>query len=165
MKIQMLKAGDLRPYENNPRLNDNAVEAVKASIQAFGFKIPIVTDENLVILAGHTRLKAAQELGMDNVPVLVAEGLTEAQKTAYRIADNRAGEMTLFDFEKLTEEIKGIGDGIDMGAFTFEPPKEPKLDMGAVDSEQRVVRCPRCGKVVETNGKGEMEAEDGDDAE
>ncbi len=161
MKIQMMKEGDLRPYENNPRLNDNAVEAVKSSIREFGFKIPIVVDENLVILAGHTRLKAAQELGMDNVPVLVAEGLTEAQKTAYRIADNRAGEMTLFDFDKLADEIKGIGDGIDMGAFTFEPPKEPKLDMGAVDSEQGVVRCPRCGKVVQANRSHEKEAEDG----
>lgn len=150
----------LKPYENNPRENAGAVEYVMESIAEFGFKRPIVVDEDMVILAGHTRLMALERMGVEDVPVAVVSGLTEEQKTAYRIKDNRAGELTLFDFDKVAEEILSFADsGIDMTRFGFEPPKvEPPLPSEEVlaatgaDGDGmgagRVV-CPRCGNVVE----------------
>lgn len=98
----------IKPYENNPRRNDAAVDAVAASIRDFGFQQPIVIDEQGVILAGHTRYRAAKKLGLKAVPVIVAEGLSEAQKIAYRIADNKTAELAKWDFSKLDEEIQKI---------------------------------------------------------
>lgn len=81
-----LNINQLKPYENNPRINDKAVDAVAASIKEFGFKVPIIIDKNNVIVAGHTRLKAAQKLGLEEVPVIVADDLTEEQIKAFRLA-------------------------------------------------------------------------------
>lgn len=77
MKIEELKIGDIKPYENNPRNNEGAVDAVAASIREFGFKVPIVVDKNNIIVAGHTRLKAAERLGLDKVPCIRADDLKE----------------------------------------------------------------------------------------
>ena len=92
-QIVMMDPADLTPYDNNPRDNDGAVEAVANSIREFGFKAPIIVDRDRVIIAGHTRLKAALSLGLREVPVIVADDLTEEQARAYRLADNRTGEM------------------------------------------------------------------------
>jgi hypothetical protein len=89
MLVEMRPITSIRPYENNPRLNEAAIDAVAASIKEFGFRQPIVADEEGVIIVGHTRYFAALKLGMTEVPVHVAVGLTPAQARAYRIADNQ----------------------------------------------------------------------------
>ena len=138
---------DIHPYPNNPRVNDGAVKYVAASIGRFGWRRPILVDEDGVILAGHTRLKAAQSLGLKTAPVCVVRGLTEEQKAAFRIRDNRAGELSLFDWDKVAAEIAGIS--LDMGQFGFEPLK-PAAPPETSDAEaDGHVICPRCGKVVE----------------
>lgn len=106
------------PYENNPRNNDDAVDAVASSIKEFGFKVPIIVDKNNVIVAGHTRLKAAQKLGLEEVPVIVADDLTPEQVKAFRLADNKVGELATWDFSRLEEELTNID--MDMGAFEFD---------------------------------------------
>jgi DNA modification methylase len=105
MKIEMRKLSDIKPYENNPRINDAAVDAVAASVREFGFRQPIVVDEDDVIVVGHTRYKAAQKLGMEAVPVHVAVGLTPAQLKAYRIADNQTASLSQWDPELLPIEL------------------------------------------------------------
>ena len=97
MQIEMWTLDRVRPYENNPRVNDDAVDAVAASIREFGFAQPIVVDSDSVIIVGHTRLKAAQKLGLERVPVVVASHLTPDQVRAYRIADNRTNELAEWD--------------------------------------------------------------------
>lgn len=107
MEIVEKKVGELKAYENNPRKNDNAVEAVANSIREFGFKVPIVIDSNDVIVCGHTRLKAAIQLGMETVPCIIANDLTDEQIKAFRLADNKTNELAEWDFEKLNLEIEG----------------------------------------------------------
>src|SRR5262249_25053304 len=94
MHVEMRPIGSIRPYDNNPRLNDAAVDAVAASISAFGFRQPIVVDQAGVIIVGHTRYKAALKLSLTEVPVHVAVGLNEAQARAYRIADNQTAQLS-----------------------------------------------------------------------
>ena len=110
---------DLIPYANNPRLNDNAVDAVAASIKEFGFKVPIVVDRENVIINGHTRLKAAHKLGLKQVPCIVADDLTPEQVKAFRLADNKTSELAEWDMDKLDIELGEIPD-IDMNAFGFD---------------------------------------------
>ena len=110
---------DLVPYANNPRVNDGAVDAVAASIKEFGFKVPIIVDSDGVIVTGHTRLKAARKLGLDSVPVIVADDLTPEQVKAFRLADNKTGELAEWDLDKLDIELDGIGE-IDMTDFGFD---------------------------------------------
>jgi DNA modification methylase len=105
MHIEMRPITSIRPYENNPRLNDAAVDAVAASIREFGFRQPIVVDEASVIIVGHTRYKAAIKLSMTEVPVHVAVGLTPAQAKAYRIADNQTAQLSGWDDDKLVQEL------------------------------------------------------------
>src|ERR671927_641368 len=102
MHVDMRAIASIRPYENNPRLNDAAVDAVAASIRAYGFRQPLVVDEESVIIVGHTRYKAALKLGMTEVPVHVAVGLSPAQAQAYRLADNQTATMSTWDEGKLT---------------------------------------------------------------
>ena len=148
MDIQEIKLDVLIPYENNPRINDKAVNQVANSIKEFGFKVPIVIDKNNVIVAGHTRLKAAKKLGLDTVPVIVADDLTDEQIKAFRLADNKVSELAEWDFEKLDAEIKSLS--IDMQSFGFddfklddntevieddftaELPAEPKAKLGDI---------------------------------
>ncbi|MFO7898717.1 MAG: DNA methyltransferase [Planctomycetota bacterium] len=108
MKVEMMSLDRLIPYENNPRLNDGAVDAVAQSVREFGWRAPIVTDENLVIICGHTRLKAAKKLGLKKVPVHVATGLTPAQVKAYRLADNKSAEFAEWDMELLPIELADL---------------------------------------------------------
>ena len=118
MQVVEKKIGEIKPYEKNPRKNDNAVDAVASSISQFGFKNPIVIDGNNVIICGHTRYKAAQKLGLDVVPCVVADDLTEEQIKAYRLADNKVSELAEWDIDLLGEELDGIFD-IDMSDFGF----------------------------------------------
>lgn len=118
MQVQEMKLAAIKPYANNPRKNEPAVDAVAASIKEFGWQQPIVVDRNMVIIAGHTRYKAAKKLKLKKVAVLVAEGLTDEQVAAYRLADNKSGELATWDEAALLEELAQIGD-IDMTAFGF----------------------------------------------
>ncbi len=118
MNILSLQLSDVHPYEKNPRKNDNAVDAVAASIRQFGFLVPLVIDREHIIVAGHTRFKAAQRLGMKTVPCVVADELTEDQIKAFRLADNKVGEMAQWDADLLPLELADIA--VDMSAFGFE---------------------------------------------
>jgi DNA modification methylase len=108
MKIEMWPVDRPSEYEKNPRRNDGAVEAVAASIREFGFRSPIIVDEDGVIIAGHTRLKAARSLGLDEVPVHVAAGLTPDQARALRLADNRTAEIADWDPDLLPVELADL---------------------------------------------------------
>ena len=126
MQIVEKKLKDIKPYEKNPRKNDSAVDAVASSISQFGFKNPIVIDGNNVIICGHTRYKAAQKLGLEKVPCVVADDLTEEQIKAYRLADNKVAELAEWDIDLLGEELDGIFD-IDMMRRISEYLEEPNL--------------------------------------
>lgn len=118
MQIIEKKTDELREYENNPRNNDGAVDAVAASIREFGFKVPIVIDGNNEIIAGHTRLRAARALGLDKVPCIVADDLTPEQIKAFRLADNKTGELAGWEIDKLGKELSEID--MDMSVFGFD---------------------------------------------
>lgn len=151
MQIIDKKVVDLIPYDKNPRKNEEAVQYVKESIREFGFKVPIIIDKDNVIVAGHTRLLGAKELGLETVPCIVADDLTEEQIKAFRLADNKVSEFAKWDIELLNEELSGILD-TDMSIFGFEEiadvdisdfftdtePQEPKVE------EPQEVQCPHC---------------------
>lgn len=123
MTVKEMAPGALSPYENNPRKNETAVDAVAASIHEFGFLQPIVVDADGVIIAGHTRKKAAERLGLKTVPVLIADDLTEEQARAYRLADNKTAELSEWDFDLLVDEMGAI-ESINLESFGFEKPTE-----------------------------------------
>lgn len=118
IKIVEKQTTDLIPYENNARINDDAVEFVANSIKEFGFKNPIIIDNNNVIIAGHTRLKAAEKLGIKKVPCIVADDLTEEQIKAFRIADNSTAQIAEWDMAKLQAELDAID--FDMSSFGLQ---------------------------------------------
>ena len=117
MQIENIKITDLKPYDNNPRDNENAVQYVMESINQFGFKVPIVIDKNNVIVCGHTRYKASKRLKLKEIPCIRADDLTEEQIRAFRVADNKVSEFAQWDFGKLEEELQEIT--IDMSSFGF----------------------------------------------
>lgn len=119
MKVETVSIDKIKPYENNPRNNDDAVDAVANSIKEFGWQQPIVVDNGRVIIAGHTRYKAAKKLGYREVPIFVAGKLTEEQVNAYRLADNKVGELAEWDDAELSEELNKILD-INMADFGFK---------------------------------------------
>ena len=125
---------EITPYEKNPRKNDEAVQYVANSIKEFGFKVPIVIDKNGVIVAGHTRYKAAQELGLEKLPCIIADDLTEEQVKAFRLADNKVGELAEWDFDLLGEELDGIFD-IDMSEFGFDSDFDEKEEIKKEEGE------------------------------
>lgn len=149
MQVQSMKIDEVKPYPNNPRNNDDGVEAVANSIKEFGWQQPIVVDKDNVIIVGHTRYKAAKKLGMKEVPVVVANNLTPEQVKAYRLADNKTGELTDWDMSLLDDELGDIAD-INMSDFGFdldipedkeevqeddfdeEVPEEPKSKLGQI---------------------------------
>lgn len=119
MEIINKKINELKPYEKNPRRNDDAVKYVAASIKEFGFKVPVVIDKDNVIVAGHTRWKAAKQLHLESVPCIIAADLTDEQIKAFRLADNKVSEAAEWDFDLLNAEITDIFD-IDMTNFGFD---------------------------------------------
>ena len=125
MQIEEIGVDQLVPYEHNPRNNDTAAEFVANSIKEFGFKVPIVIDKNNVIIAGHTRLKAAKILGLESVPCIRADDLTEDQVKAFRLADNKTAELAEWDMAALEAELAELKvSGIDMGDFGFKSMEE-----------------------------------------
>ena len=113
----------MRIDPKNPRKNDGAVDAVAESIKQFGFKVPIVIDKNNIIVTGHTRYKAAKKMKLDKVPCIIADDLTEEQIKAFRLADNKVGEIATWDFNALELELSEI-ENIDMEDFNFEKVQE-----------------------------------------
>lgn len=152
-----LNIEDIIPYKNNPRINDDAVADVVESIKQCGELDPIEVDENNVILSGHTRLKAYEQLKYKQVSVLKIAGLTEPQKRKYRLLTNKTGEVATWDFNKLELELEGLDfDGFDFG---FDMPIEEPFDESilndlfadAPEKEKKVktAKCPKCGEVFE----------------
>ena len=155
MEIINKKLDELKPYENNPRFNDDAVEYVANSIKEFGFKVPIVIDKDGVIVAGHTRYKASIELGLEEVPCIVADDLNEEQIKAFRLADNKVAEQATWDFELLDEELNDILN-INMGDFDFEKSSNINLEdffedgtKNESEDKKQTVKCPYCGEEFE----------------
>ena len=159
MKIVDIKLADLKPYENNPRNNDNAVQYVKNSIKEFGFKVPLVVDKDNVIVCGHTRYKAAVQMGFAEVPCIIADDLTEEQINAFRLADNKTQELAEWDWNKIGIELDSI-TGIDMSLMGFEdfldqsdpgelPEKKlgggTEIDLDSFGDEEFTYVCPCCG--------------------
>lgn len=158
MNIVERKVEDVRPYGRNPRKNDDAVPYVAESIKQFGFKVPIVIDRGGVIVAGHTRYKAAKKLGMETVPCIVADDLTEEQIKAFRLADNKVAEKAVWDFELLGTELEELFE-FNMSDFGFLQGEDITLDVNDEDFMQdtevtkekkaKEITCPDCGKVIQ----------------
>mgnify|MGYP003301190276 CR=1 FL=1 len=157
MEIINKKIDELKPYENNPRFNDDAVEYVAKSIKEFGFKVPIIIDKNNVIVAGHTRYKASLELGLEKVPCIVADDLSDEQVKAFRLADNKVSEKADWNFELLDDELKDILE-LNMEDFGFSN-IEINLDINDSDfvqdteitknkDEKKEIVCPNCGEKI-----------------
>ncbi len=152
MEIVYKKIEDLKPYANNPRFNDDAVEYVKNSIKEFGFKVPMVIDKNNEIVAGHTRYKASLELGLEEVPCIIADDLSEEQIKAFRLVDNKVSEQSSWDFELLEEELEKLN--IDMTEFGFDDDFDVLDEDFVPDTEitkekNKTIVCPNCGKEIE----------------
>lgn len=142
----------LKEYKNNPRDNDKAVNAVAESIRQCGYIAPIIVDENYEILAGHTRFRALKTLGHEKVKVLVVEGLNEENKRKYRILDNRAGEFSYWDYEKLYQELEGLDfEGFNFGFEKLTEALNQDIDtnveytMEDFGDERFKHECPECG--------------------
>ena len=120
MQIITKNISELQPYGNNPRINDKAIELVANSIKEFGFKVPIIIDKDNVIVAGHTRYNACQVLGITEMPCIVADDLTEKQVKAFRIADNKVSDYSIWDNKLLLQELDDIGEDIFTGFETSE---------------------------------------------
>lgn len=154
-KITLMALTDITPYENNPRNNEEAVEKVANSIKEFGFNQPIVVDKDNVIIVGHTRYLAAHELGLTEAPVIVAGNLSDEQARAYRLADNKTGELAGWDFEKLALELEQIED-INMSDFGFVEGSDLDIndddflsDNQIKEKEPKKITCPHCGQEFE----------------
>lgn len=151
MNVINISVEDLREYENNPRkIPDEAIEAVANSIKEFGFKIPIVISTENEIVCGHTRIRAAKKLGINEVPCVIADDLTPEQIKAFRLADNKTAELSGWDFEKLDVELEGLdfdmsdfgfleADDVDISSF-FEREQEKSKE-----HEEKLITCPECG--------------------
>ena len=153
MELTYKKIEELIPYENNPRKNDNAVDAVAASIKEFGFKVPVILDADNVIVCGHTRYRAAQKLGIKEIPCIMADDLSDEQIRAFRLADNKTAELAEWDFSLLDVELENID--LDMSEFGFEIGTDDiedfdynvdeKTDSEFTKKEENYVECPCCG--------------------
>ena len=155
MEIIYKSTKEIKPYENNPRNNNEAVEKVAVSITDYGFRVPIIIDSNNVIVAGHTRYKAALKIGCESVPCIVIDDLTPEQIRAYRLVDNKTAEYSSWDFEMLEKELKSLD--IDISEFEFHDLVET-LDISDDDfyTDETVknvkvksIKCPHCGETFE----------------
>lgn len=143
MELKRVALSAIKPYPGNPRINDEAVDAVAESIRQCGYCAPIVVDENMVILAGHTRHDALRQLGWHEVEVCIVPGLTNDQKRKYRILDNKTNELAKWDFEALALELEGLDfDGFDFGfASAKEEPKKEREEADFHETISVVVDC------------------------
>lgn len=142
MEIKELKLGDIKPYDKNPRKNDEAVQYVAASIKEFGFKVPIVIDKDNVIVAGHTRYKAAKKLGLKTAPCVVAEDLSDEQIKAFRLADNKVAEKAEWDLDLLDEEMIDLVE-FDMEQFGFDLVVEMDEEVQEDDGDLEIPEEPK----------------------
>lgn len=154
MQIIYKKINEVIPYENNPRKNESAVDYVANSIKEFGFKVPIIIDKNNVVVTGHTRLKAAEKLGLKEVPVILADDLTEEQIKAFRLADNKVSEFAGWDFDLLNMELEDLD--MNMADFGFNNISEVNVDdffeiKPETEKEKKpeMITCPYCGEQFE----------------
>ena len=159
-QIHYFKVADIKPYDRNPRDNSKAVDKVAASIEEFGFNVPVLIDTHQVLVAGHTRLEAAKKLGLETIPCIVLDGLDPELIKQYRIIDNKTGELSSWDYEKLMLELEAITE-IDMSLFEFgdfsevEEEAAPdfnsnldhgsEIDLGEFDDDTFEHECPYCG--------------------
>ena len=141
MNIREIATSRLREYENNPRNNDLAVEKVKYSIQRFGFLFPVVVDLNYVIVAGHTRVRACRELGIQSVPCIVADELTEEQVNFFRLVDNKTSEYSDWDFEKLKSELALVDLTLEENQLLLER-FELSAEVFDIEPEQAEIKIP-----------------------
>lgn len=152
LEIKYIPIEEIIPYKNNPRINEDAIPYVMNSIKEFGFKNPIIIDKNNVIVAGHTRLESAKRLNMEEIPCIYANDLTEEQVKAFRLADNKVSEKSMWDYDKLDEELDNILN-IDMSMFDFnidnfeiEIPEEKEETEKSTDTKDKHEHiCPNCG--------------------
>ena len=135
MNINNIEINKIKPYEKNPRKNDEAVKYVAESIKEFGFKVPIVIDKNNIIIAGHTRYKASLQLGLKEVPCIIADDLTEEQIKAFRLADNKVSEFAKWDNDLLQQELDGLFEIINMNTFGF-PVQIENIDIDTEGKEE-----------------------------
>lgn len=156
MRLETLKVADLVPYANNPRKNDSAVNAVAESIRQCTYITPIIVDENMVIIAGHTRYKALKALGTEEVQCLICEGLSEEQKKKYRYLDNKTGEKATWDLMKLEVELEGVDlEGFDFFGMAADLAPSSgtertingstEFDTEVFGDEEFKYQCPACG--------------------
>ena len=159
MKLEKLKISEITPYENNPRKNDGAVNAVAESIRQCSYITPIIVDENHVIIAGHTRYKALMALGESEAECLVCDVLTEEQKKKYRFLDNKTGEKAAWDLMKLEVELEGLDlEGFDFFGMAVDIPLDgagggsekelagsTEIDAEVFGDEEFKYECPKCG--------------------
>ena len=153
MKIINKPMAEIRPYENNPRINDGALAAVTNSIREFGFRVPIIISADNEIVAGHTRYAAAKALNFDTVPCIVAEDLSPDKIRAFRIVDNKTAELSEWDFEKLRQELSELDfDFTEFGFENFTEAVREELEnttqeLSADDYSDNnfECECPRCG--------------------
>ncbi|MCC0654221.1 ParB N-terminal domain-containing protein [Clostridioides sp. ES-S-0001-03] len=158
-EVVYLNLEDIKPYANNPRNNEYAVEKVVNSIKKFGFNNPITIDKNNIIVTGHTRYEASKILDLKQVPCMVLEDLTDEEIRAYRLADNKVGEFSDWEFDKLTKELAEI-ENIDMSNLGFNI--HMFEDLGVIDADfildeeleekekkAKIVKCPHCNEEFE----------------
>lgn len=164
---------EIKPYEKNPRRNDDAVQSVANSIKEFGFKVPIIIDKDNVIVAGHTRYKAAEKLGLETVPCVVANDLTPKQLKAFRIADNKTSELSSWNFTKLAEEVLDLDNIADFGFTISEIDRLEGLANDLMTAEDDIYEADSFESpsqnfyepVIPTESKKEVKQEDIEKAE
>lgn len=141
MQVEMWSLDQIKPYEKNPRINDDAVAAVAKSLETYGFRQPVVVDAEGVIIVGHTRWKAAKLLGLEKVPVHIARDLEPEAVRAYRIADNKTAELSEWDFDLLPIELQELSSvGYDLGMLGFNQDElarllDPGMQQGLTDPD------------------------------
>lgn len=147
MELVTLPLDKIKPYERNPRKNDEAVEAVMESIKQCTYVSPIIVDEDNVILAGHTRYKALKKLGKTEAEVIVKSGLSDEQKRKYRLLDNKTNELAEWDFDMLTEELEDLDfEGFDFGFSVLENDSVELAEYNRSEiATSKTVNCPKCG--------------------
>lgn len=163
LEVEYYSIDKVKPYKNNPRKNEPAIEAVEESINTFGWRQPIVVDKDFVIIVGHARYYAAQKMNLKEVPVSLGDDLSDEQAKAYRIADNKLNELATWDKDLLRSELLGINpDDIDMSLLGFEKDELdtlledceiPNFEPGDIDDqgdlttlEPKMIKCPCCGE-------------------
>lgn len=157
MKIVYKVPEELKDYENNPRINEKAIEPVSKSIEKFGFLVPVIIDKNNVIVAGHVRKRAAITLNIKEIPCIYAENLNEEQIKAFRLIENKTSEFADWDIEKMQEELNEIVN-IDLSTFCFPDLSESLLVSDedflqgteiVKERKNKEIICPKCGEKIE----------------